>query len=133
MIIFNPSFASIVMLSFPDLSFSVILPFGVLRTLVSGFPGMFFSAQKHPDQIGRFGLPFWNSTHTSAFTGGIKNRPTPFPAYGTHGRAHVESLSFNTSGTLTLIRPRDCGSSLSITAPGYFPQYCLSLAIPAPS
>src|SRR4051794_23218966 len=78
--------------------------------------------QKHPAQIGKSGSPPSNSTHTFAPTGGIANRPTPEPAYGTHGVAQLNCPSPSTAGHFTCTRPCIIGSTLLAIVPRYLPK-----------
>src|SRR5260370_27365490 len=79
--IFNP-LTSIVMLPEPFWSFTVILPASVLSTLVSMDDAgtSLEDSQKQPLQIGKVSSPRSNSIHTEALVGGIRKRPTFWPA-----------------------------------------------------
>src|SRR6266568_3920738 len=103
----------------------VIVPQSVLRTFFSGAAsdtGTSSSLQKQPLQIGQSRSPCSNSIQTEALTGGMRNHPTPLPAYGTQGTAQRLSWSPSTSGAVTFKRPLFRGSLLSETFPRYLPK-----------
>src|SRR4051812_39387596 len=82
------------------------------------------SPQRQPVQTGRSGSPCSNSTHTPAPIGGTKYIPIggPLgPASGTQGSAQLEGTGPNTSGMLSVSRPRCSGSTLISTVARYFP------------